>query len=230
MAAPDTRKITTSDDLGEWVRENGRTALITAGLVAAAAVGTWLYIASEKRKEEFASQALMQARGEAESGNLPLAATDLTRLIERFGGTKSADQAVILLNQTRLIQGQRDIAINALRQFVSARHGEEVKASAYALMGGALEDAGKSRDAAEAFHQASQNARLDFLKAQYLIDAGRAFTAAKDTVAARTAYGEVLNKYGRLDQAAEARVRMAEIGGVVPPPPPPDSSASSIAG
>ncbi|MFI5213784.1 MAG: tol-pal system YbgF family protein, partial [Gemmatimonadales bacterium] len=225
MAAPDSaRKISSSDDFGQWIKENGRTAAIAAGLVAAAAVGIWLYIASESRKEEFASQALMQARGEAESGNLPLAGTDLTRLIERFDGTKSADQAVILLNQTRLVQGQRDVAINALRQFVSGRHADYVKASAYALMGGALEDAGRSREAAEAFHQASQNARLDFLKAQYLIDAGRAFTAAKDTTAARTAYGEVLSKYGRLDQAAEARVRMAEIGGAVPPAPPADSS------
>ncbi|MFI5279123.1 MAG: tetratricopeptide repeat protein [Gemmatimonadales bacterium] len=220
MAAPDSSKrISSGDDLSDWIRDNGRTALITAGLVAAAAVGTWLYIASQNRKEEFASQALMQARSEAESGNLPLAATDLTRLAERFGGTNSADQAVILLNQTRLLQGQRDIAINALRQFVSGRHSDYVKASAYALMAGALEDAGKSREAAEAFHQASQNARLDFLKAQYLIDAGRAFTAARDTTAAKTAYGEVLSKYGRLDQAAEARVRMAEIGGVVPPLP-----------
>jgi predicted negative regulator of RcsB-dependent stress response len=227
MAAPESAKrISSSDDLGEWFRENGRSAAITASLVAAAVVGTWLYMASQKRKEEFASQALMQARGEAESGNLPLAATDLTRLIERFGGTNSADQAVILLNQTRLVQGQRDIAVNALRQFVSGRHSEDVKASAYALMGGALEDAGKSREAAEAFRQASQNVRLDFLKAQYLIDAGRAFTAAKDTVAARTAYREVLMKFGRLDQAAEARVRMAEIGGVVPPAPTADSSTA----
>jgi len=228
MAAPESaRKITSGDDLADWIRENGRSAGITLGLVAAAVVGTWLYMASQKRKEEFASQALLQARGEAESGNLPLAATDLTRLIERFGGTNSADQAVIVLNQTRLVQGQRDIAINALRQFVSGRHSDYVKASAYALMGGALEDAGRSREAAEAFRQASQNAGLDFLKAQYLIDAGRAFTTAKDTLAARTAYGEVLAKYGRLDQAAEARVRMAEIGGVVvPPPPPPDSSTA----
>lgn len=227
MAAPESRKITSSDDFADWIRDNGRNAAVTAGLVAIAAVGTWLYMASQNRKEEFASQALMQARGEAESGNLPLAATDLTRLIERFGGTRSADQAVILLNQTRLVQGQRDIAINALRQFVGNRHPDYVKASAYALIGSALEDAGKSREAAEAYHQASQNAQLDFLKAQYLIDAGRAFTAARDTAAARTAYGEVLSRYGRLDQSAEARVRMAEIGGTVPPPPPPDSSTGS---
>ena len=225
MTAPvSARKITGDQDLADWIRTNGRSAGIAAGTVAVVALGVWLYTASENRKEAFASQALMQARGEAESGNLPLAASDLTRLAERFGGTRAADQAVILLNQTRLVQGQREVAINALRQFVSGSHPDYVKASAYALLGGALEDGGKSREAAEAFRQAAQNARLDFLKAQYLIDAGRTFVTARDTAAARTAYGEVLSKFGRLDQAAEARVRMAEIGGVVPPPLPRDSS------
>src|SRR5262245_3684961 len=120
MSAPDGARSFSPDefDLNEWLRVHGRKTAWTVGILAAVAAGTWLYISSENRKEAFASQALMQARSEAESGNLPLAATDLTRLIERFGGTDAADQAVVLLNQTRLVQGQKDIAINALRQFV----------------------------------------------------------------------------------------------------------------
>jgi predicted negative regulator of RcsB-dependent stress response len=214
-------------DFAEWVRTNGRTAGLAVGAVIVLVLGGWLYVSSENRKEAFASQALMQARGEAESGNLPLAASDLTRLVERFGGTRAADQAVILLNQTRLVQGQRDLAINALRGFVSGSHADYVKASGYALHGAALEDAGKSREAADAFRKAAQNARLDFLKATYLIDAGRAFPAAVDTAAAKAADTGLLTAYGRRDQAAEARVRMAEIGGVVPPPPPPEDTSRS---
>lgn len=214
-------------DFAEWVRTSGRSAGLAVGAVIVLVLGGWLYVSSENRKEAFASQSLMQARAEAESGNLPLAASDLTRLVERFGGTRAADQAIILLNQTRLVQGQRDLAINALRGFVSASHPDYVKASAYGLLGGALEDAGKSREAADAFRKAAQSARLDFLKATYLIDAGRAFTAAGDTAAAKAAYSEVLTAHGRLDQAAEARVRMAEIGGVVPPPPPPEDTSRS---
>jgi tetratricopeptide (TPR) repeat protein len=220
MTAPDSaRRPGSQPTFPEWIAANGRTAGIAAGSVAIVALAAWLYITSANRKEAFASQALMQARGTAESGNLPLAASDLTRLIERFSGTRAADEAVILLNQTRLIEGQRDVAISALQQFVSSRHADYVKASAYGLLGGALEDGGKHREAAEAFKQAALNAPLDFLKVQYLNDAGRAYVAARDTTAAKSAYNEVLTKFGRLEQAAEARVRMAEIGGTVPPPP-----------
>ena len=159
-------------------------------------------------------------------GPSPLAASDLTRLIDRFGGTRAADEGAVLLNQIRLVQGQRDVAINALQLFVRERHPGYVRASAYGLLAGGLEDQGKFKDAGDSYRLASENATLDFMKAQFLLDAGRAFAAAHDTASARKAYGDVLDQYPRLDQAAEARVRQAEIGGTVPPPPPADTSKS----
>jgi len=208
-------------DFTAFAARNQRTLSIVGGALLVVAAGVWLWTASQKRKEAAAAQALDQARVSAESGNLPLAASDLARLVERFSGTTSADQAVILLNQVRLVQGQRDAVIPALQEFVRQRHPEYVLASAYALLGSALEDAAKPAEAAAAYRQAAAKAELDFLKATYLLDAGRAFTTARDSGSARSAYLEVLTKYGALDQSAEARVRMAEIGGTVPPPPKP---------
>jgi TolA-binding protein len=221
MTAPKAAPQLRMDDesFAEFMQKNGRKLAIGAGAVAVLAVGLWLYQSSERRKETFASQELMSARASAEAGNLPLAASDLTRLIDRFGGSKAADEGVILLNQIRLVQGQRDVAINALQQFVRSGHDKHITASAYGLLGGGLEDKGQPKDAAEAYRRAADNAELDFLKAQFLIDAGRAYTAAHDTASARRSYGEVLDKWPRIDQAAEARVRLAEIGGVVPPMP-----------
>jgi len=97
-----------------------------------------------------------------------------------------------------------------------------VLASAYGLLGSGLEDAGRPAEAAEAYRQAAAKAELDFLKATYLLDAGRAASLAGDTAAAKASYQELLTKYGTLDQSAEARVRMAEIGGEVPPMPKPE--------
>jgi len=227
MTSPHSAASSRQDfDVAVWATKNWRKLAIGGGVVAVIGLASWVYIASESRKEAFASQELMQARASAEAGNMPLAASDLTRMIDRFKGTKAADEGVILLNQIRLVQGQRDVAVNALKEFLQGRHPDFVRASAYALLGSGLEDQGKARDAAEAYTSASRSARLDFLKAQYLIDAGRTFTVAGDSAAARNAYGEVLSKYARLDQAAEARVRMAELGGTVPPPPPPGDSTS----
>ena len=208
-------------DLGEYTRKNTRTLAILGGAAFVVAAGVWLWITSANRKEVFAQQALGQARVSAENGNLPLAASDLARLVERFGGTHAADEAAIMLAQVRLLQGQRDVAINDLQRFVRSRRPAYVRASAYALLGNGLEDSGKLREAGEAYRQASAATPLDFLRATYLLDAGRVLTAAGDTTGARAAYGEVLSKYGRLEQSTEARVRMAEIGGEVPAPPGP---------
>lgn len=224
MTAPVTSGTTVSmaeRDWAAWGKENARKLAVAAGVLGVVVAGSWLYVTSEQRKEAFASQALTSARSSAEAGNLPLAARDLAVVVQRYGGTRSADEAFILLNQIRLLQGQKDTAVAALQQFVRSRHPDYMKASAYGLLGGGLEDQNKLRDAGEAYRQAASAAPQDFLKAQYLNDAGRALAAAGDTTGARAVYEEVLDKYAELDQAQEARVRMAEIGGTVPTPPKP---------
>lgn len=205
-------------DWAAWGKENARKLAIGGAALGVVVVGSWLYVTSQQRKEAFASQALTNARSSAEAGNLPLAARDLASVVQRYGGTRAAAEAFILLSQIRLLQGQRDTAVAALQQFVRSRHPDYMKASAYGLLGGGLEDQNKLREAGEAYRQAADAAPQDFLRAQYLIDAGRALAAAGDTAGARAAYGEVLDKYGELDQAQEARVRLAEIGGTVPTP------------
>ena len=203
-------------DTAAFAARNARSLAIGGGAVLLLVAAGWLWNTSARRKEAFAAQALGQAKVAAESGNLPLAASDLARLAERFGGTRAADEAAILLSQVRLLQGQRDIAINDLQRFVRSRRPDHVLASAYVLLGNALEDGARLREAGESYRQAAAHAELDFLKAGYLLDAGRVLAAAGDSTGARAAYGEVLERFGELDQSAEAWVRMAEIGGAVP--------------
>ncbi len=203
----------------DWA-EFFRTHLREVGYAGAALVlvvgAVWLYVTSEARKEAFAAEALTAARSEAEAGNLPLAANDLNRLIDRYSGTRAADEAGVLLNEVRLVQGQADVAVKDLQTFVTKSRPRYVLASAYSLLGGGLENQRKFKDAAQAYRQAAELAPHDFLKAQYLLDAGRVLAAAGDSAGARAAYGEVLEKYSDLAQAAEARVRMGEVGGTVP--------------
>lgn len=217
-------------DWQDWVRANLKRAGIGAGVVVVVAGSVLGYATSMRNKEAQASQALSQAWATVEAGNMPLAANDLSRLVERYSGTKAADEGAILLNEIRLLNGETDVAVKALQQFVRKGRQPYHEASAYSLLGGGLENQGKLREAAAAYRRAADAADLGFLKAQYLLDAGRAFAAASDTAAAKSAYGEVLSKFGDLNQAAEARVRMAEIGGDVPPPPKPKPAAQGLQG
>ncbi len=196
-------------DWGQWIQKNGRNLAVGGAIVVLVALGFWWYRVSSARKEAFAATALDQARASAEAGNLPLAASDLSKVIEQFKGTRAGDQAAIVLAQVRLLQGQNAVAVSGLKEFLSGSHPAWVLASGYGMLGAALEQQHQDRDAGAAYLKAADKAPLDFLKAQYLIDAGRALAAGRDSVGARNALGTVLKKYGNLQPAAEARVRMA---------------------
>ncbi len=205
-------------DWGQWLQDHTRDVVF--GIVGAVviAAGIWLYVTSENRKEIFAAQALTKARGDAEAGDLPLAAYDLSQLMDRYGGTRAADQGAVLLGEVRLVQGgaQIDAAVKGLQAFVQKRHPDYILASAWSLLGGGLEQQRKYRDAAQAYRKAADVIPYDFLKAQYLLDAGRTLAIVGDSAKARDAYVEVLTRFGALNQAAEARVRLGELGGTAP--------------
>ena len=207
-------------DWGQWFQEHARDVALAIGGVVIVAAAVWLYVTSENRKELFAAQALAKSRGDAEAGDLPLAAYDLSQLMDRYSGTRAAEEGAVLLADVHLVQGgtQTGAAVQSLQTFVKKRHADYVLASAWDLLGGGLEQQRKFGEAADAYRKASEVAPHDFLKAQYLLDAGRSLAVAGDSAGARKAYGEVLERFGSLNQAAEARVRLGELGGTAPSP------------
>ena len=166
---------------------------------------------SGRRKEEFAARSLNQARATAEAGNLPLASSELQRLIETYRGTDAATEAVITLNQVRMVNGQSELAAVGLRDFLAKKPPQKYLAPAYGLLGTALENSKRPAEAAEAFSNASKSADLDYLKARYLIDAGRAYRSAGKTAEAEAAYREVIQKHPKSSSFTEAQVRLAEL-------------------
>ncbi len=98
-----------------------------------------------------------------------------------------------------------------LREFLAKNPKPEFAAPAYGLLGAALENAHKWPDAGEAYASASQAADLDYLKARYLVEAGRAYREAGKLKEAEAAYREVIQKYPKTSSLTEARVRLAEL-------------------
>jgi outer membrane protein assembly factor BamD (BamD/ComL family) len=180
-------------------------------LVALAAIVGWFVVASGKRKEQFAARSLNQARAAAEAGNLPLASSELQRLITTYKGTDAAHEAVITLNQIRMVNGQSELAAVGLREYLAAKPPEKYLAPANGLLGAALENAKRWGDAAAAYTQASNAAGIPYLKAAYLIDAGRAYRLAGRNEDAARAYRTILEKYADSPSFTEAQVRLAEL-------------------
>ena len=177
-------------------------------LLAAGAFG-WNFI-STRQSERVASQQLSSARFAFESKNYALAASELSRIAENYSGSRSADEASILLAQTRLAQGQSQQAIDVLKQF-APKASADYRAQAYGLLGAAYENVAHPKEAAEAYEEASKNGRLPFERAQFLSDAGRAWLAARDTGRAVAAYQEIVSKLDSTGSAFEAKVRLGEL-------------------
>ena len=56
---------------------------------------------------------MRQARLAFEQENDPLAASEFARIRENYSGSRAAEQATLLLAQTRLLQGQAQQALDA---------------------------------------------------------------------------------------------------------------------
>ncbi len=194
-----------------WYKNRQRHLIAAVAILAAIAIVAWFILASGRRKEEFAARSLNQARTAAEAGNLPLASSELQKLISAYKGTDAANEAVITLNQVRMINGQNELAVVGLREFLSGNPPEQYRTPASGLLGAALENAKKWDEAGKAYTQASSTAEVDYLKAQYLVDAGRAFRMAGKVDDAARAYRTILQKYPKSSSVTEARVRLAEI-------------------
>jgi outer membrane protein assembly factor BamD (BamD/ComL family) len=187
--------------------------LLLGGLVVLvlALIAVWFVIASNDRKEQFAERSLNQARSAAEAGNLPLASSELQRLITTYKGTDAAHEAVITLNQVRMVNGQSELAAVGLREYLTTKPPEKYLSPAYGLLGAALENAKQWGEAANAYTQASNAADVPYLKATYLVDAGRALREAGKLADAAKTYRTILEKYPDSPSFTEAQVRLAEL-------------------
>jgi outer membrane protein assembly factor BamD (BamD/ComL family) len=194
-----------------WYQRYQRALFVALVVLAAAAIVGWFIVASSKRKEQFAARSLNQARAAAEAGNLPLASSELQRLITTYKGSDAAQEAVITLNQVRMVNGQNELAVVGLREFLATKPAPKYLAPAYGLLGAALENTKRWPEAANAYSEASKAADVPYLKATYLVDAGRAYREAGRTEDAARAYRTILEKYKDSPSSTEAQVRLAEI-------------------
>ncbi len=180
-----------------------------AGLVLA--LTAWLFVMVRNRKEAFAGRALDQATSVAESGNLPLAASELQKVISGYAGTRAAQEASIRLNQVRLINGQAELAVVGLRDFIKSGPDAQFQSTAYGLLGRALENSGNPADAAESYQKSSASATIDYLRAEHLLDAARAFRNAGQNDQAIATYRRILKDFAATGSKTEAEVRLAEL-------------------
>jgi hypothetical protein len=196
--------------LWAWIQGHRQASMyVGLAIVAVAGLLWWNHI-STRQSEERAGTALNEARLAFETKNYPLASSELSRVAENYAGTRAAQEATILLVQIRLLQGQSQQAIEQLKTF-APKAGAGYRAQAFGLLGAAYDNVGHPLEAAAAYEQAAAAAQMDFLRAQFLSDAGRAWVAGGDTAKGVAAYESIVARYDSLGTATEAKVRLGEL-------------------
>ena len=206
-----SKPIAPTDETSLRQRLSPRALYIAGGCVVLVGLVAWGVTVSGKRKAEYSARALDEARSVAESGNLPLASSSLQKVIQSYAGTPAAEEAVITLNQVRLVNGQNELAAVNLREYLKGTHEPQYVAAANGLLGTALENAKRPLEAAAAYQAASAASVVDYLKADYLLDVARAFRDGGKPADAEAAYREVIAKYPKTASVTEATVRLAEL-------------------
>ena len=196
--------------VGTWARGHRQAVVYGAVAFAVVALVAGWSVWSSRQAEARAADQLSQAQFALESQNLPLAASELSRVAENYSGTRAADQAMVLLAKVRLLQGQNEQAVTVLRDFAPSAD-SRFRAQAFALLAAAYENLGHWREAAQAFESGSRAALWPFLEGQYLLDAARDWAAAGDTARAVVNLERVIRDFEKTGPVVEAKVRLGEL-------------------
>jgi predicted negative regulator of RcsB-dependent stress response len=191
----------------EWARSNARPLGIAVAIVAVVALGWFIGKQWSDRRTDQADAALNRARQSYAQGNLPLAQTDLRRVITRFGGSSASSQATMLLAQAFFEQGKPDSGLKVLNE---GKASELDRASFEALKGAGYEQLKQYDKAAERYRAAAGIADAPIAKERYMADAARVLTSAGNKAEAAKIW-KTLADDSQSTFAAEARVRIGEL-------------------
>jgi tetratricopeptide (TPR) repeat protein len=213
MTTPNTpaRKRYGADEesLTEWVMLHKRE--VTWAVVALAIVvgSFWFYERSQSIKAQRAEAAYFQARQSEAAGNLPLAVSDLQKVVNRYEGTTAGTQAALTLAQTLYDQKKFKEGLAVVKK-AEAKAPADFRASIHVLEAAGYEELKDLTAAAEQYKLAAQVTRFPVDKAEYQAAAARDYTAAGKIEEARVIW-TALAKDETGPVAAEARVRLGEI-------------------
>jgi predicted negative regulator of RcsB-dependent stress response len=200
-----------ADNLMDWFQLHSKKVAIAGAGIVILAAGGWFYNRSQELKGERAERAYFEAQRSVLAGNLPLAESDLRKMIARYEGTPAAMQARLVLAQVLYDQGKIQEGVNELTAAEDKMgDSEEFGSSVHLVLGGGLEQLKKYKEAAQQYEKAAEAARFKPDRERYETLSARAYLTAGDTAKAR----ELWTKLGADSKgtvAGEARVRLGEL-------------------
>ena len=197
------------ESMTDWFMAHKQQVGWVVVAIAIIFAGVWYFERSQSLKRQRAETAYFQARQSAAAGNLPLATSDLQKVVSRYEGTNAGAQAAMTLAQLHFEQKKFKEGVDVLKA-AQAMAPDDFKPSIHALEASGLEELKDFAGAAEQYKLAAEATRFPADKAQYQASAARDYQAAGKTAEAKAIWTE-LAKDEAAPTAAEARVRLGEL-------------------
>jgi predicted negative regulator of RcsB-dependent stress response len=197
------------ETMTEWFMLHQRDVAWAVVALAIIVGGFWYYERSQSIKAQRAEAAYFQARQSAAAGNLPLAVSDLQKVVSRYEGTSAGTQAALTLAQTLYDQKKFKEGLDVLKA-AEAKAPDHFKPSTHVLEAAGYEELKNLVAAAGQYKLAAQVTRFPVDKAEYQAAAARDYMAAGKTEEAKAIWRELV-KDETAPTAAEARVRLGEL-------------------
>jgi tetratricopeptide (TPR) repeat protein len=200
-----------SESLMDWFQLHSREAMWGGLAVVALAAGGWFYNRSKDLKAERAEKAYYQAQRSVTAGNLPLAESDLKKMIERYDGTQASTLARLELAQLLYNQGKYQQGIDQLKGAEDKiGSSKDFGAAVHMVMAAGYEQLKNYNAAAEQYEKASKAARFDADRQRHLAAAAMDYLQAGNKEKARQIWTD-LGADSKGAVAGEARVRLGEL-------------------
>jgi predicted negative regulator of RcsB-dependent stress response len=209
LITPHPRARADEETMTEWFMHHQREVAWAVVAVAIIVGGLWYYERSQSLKAQRAETAYFQARQSAAAGNLPLAVSDLQKVVTRYQGTSAGTQAALTLAQTLYDQKKFKEGLEVLKT-AEAKASADFKPSIHVLQAAGYEESKDLLAAAQQYKLAAEATRFPVDKAEYQSAAARDYMAAGKVEEARAIWAE-LAKDETGPGAAEARVRLGEL-------------------
>ncbi len=197
------------ESIGDWLLLHKRGVTWAVLALAVIVAGFWFYQRSQAIKSQRAESAYFQARQSAAAGNIPLAVSDLQKVLVRYEGTRAGTQAALSLAQALYAQKKFKEGIATLKK-VEAKAPGDSRPSIHVLEAAGYEELKDFVAAAEQYKLAAGATQFPADKAKYQAAAARDYMVGGKPEEAKGIWAE-LAKDESVPEAAEARVRLGEL-------------------
>jgi hypothetical protein len=178
-------------EFSTWAEKNSQL-LILAAVAVVLLAGAGLYYVSYRNNVDREAVAEIERVQQIAMFLPDQAEADVRRYLERFGGTRHAAEARLLLGQILLVQDRAQEAAVALEDGVGSGRSPMVIATRV-LLGRAYESLGRTRDAEQQYMTVAEQADLPFQRRDALADAARVRAVSGDHAGAAELYRRILS-------------------------------------